>query len=131
MSIKTLDQPGGILETPIQVIAGNVVLKSTRLGRWLDFLYTILQGVGPQLRSEATLNFPNTAAQSSSELTVSVPRASIADSKAVSVTSTVNPANTYWTAYVSAPDEVTVRFNNYSAGAVNPASGTFSVIVFQ
>lgn len=134
MSVLTLGPVGGICRTPIAVtrsMAGAelIIQNDTPLGKWLNLVYSILSGVGPQLRASATLNFPNTAAQTSSELTVSVPGARITDSKGVSVTSTVNPANSYWTAYVSADDVVTVRFNNYSAGAINPASGDFSVIV--
>ena len=38
-------------------------------------------------------------------------------------------ANSCYTAWVSAADTVTVRFNNYSTGALNPAAGTFKIIV--
>jgi hypothetical protein len=38
---------------------------------------------------------------------------------------------TSFTAWVSAANTVTVRFNNYSGAAVDPASGTFRVAVMK
>ena len=40
-------------------------------------------------------------------------------------------ANSCYTAWVSAEDEVTVRFNNYSVGAINPAAGDFTIMVIK
>ena len=45
-----------------------------------------------------------------------------------SATNAIN-ANTCYTAWVSSANTVTIRFNNYSSGTVNPASGTFKVFV--
>lgn len=78
-------------------------------------------------RVTATLDFANTNAQTSSEKTIACPGANIGDM--VIVGSTVNPANSCWTGLVATADIVTVRFNNYSSGAINPASGTFLVTV--
>jgi len=79
--------------------------------------------------NSATLDFPNTGAQSSSELTIAVTGAVVGD--VVQVGATVNNNNSNFTARVSAAGVVSVRFNNYSAVAINPASGTFKVIVWQ
>jgi hypothetical protein len=38
-------------------------------------------------------------------------------------------ANTSYSAWVSAANTVTVRFNNYSSGTVDPASALFKVFV--
>ena len=79
--------------------------------------------------NSATLDFPNTGAQSSSELTITVTGAVVGD--VVTVGTTVNNANSTFTARVSATNIVSVKFNNYGAAAINPASGTFKVIVWQ
>jgi len=40
-------------------------------------------------------------------------------------------ANSSFTAWVSAANTVTVRFNNYSSSSIDPASGTFRVSVIK
>lgn len=78
----------------------------------------------------ATLDFPSTAAQTSSELTITATGATVGDCVILGVPATAN-ANTCYTARVSAADTVTVKFNNYSSAAVDPASGTFKVTVLK
>jgi len=79
----------------------------------------------------AVLDFPNTAAQTSADLTVAVPGARSGDAVQVGVpTGSVN-ANSCFTGFVSANDVVTIRFNNYSAAAIDPAAGTFKVGVMR
>lgn len=79
----------------------------------------------------ANLDFPLTAAQTSSDLTINVPGAADGDSVSLGVPIASQVANTCYTAFVSAPDTVTVRFNNYSAAGVNPAAGNFKVGVVK
>lgn len=132
MAVETLSPITMILRTIIPMSPDNrgvLIEQTSPFGKWLNSIQAIFGNQGPQLRAAATLNFPNTAAQSSSELTISVAGARASEARAVTVVSTTNPANSCWTAYVSANDVVTVRFNNYSAGAINPAIGDFSVIV--
>lgn len=81
------------------------------------------------LTASATLDFPNTNAQLSSDLTISVPGAALGDIVILGVPNGSVNANTCYTAWVSAANTVSIRFNNYSAGAVNPASGAFNVAV--
>lgn len=86
------------------------------------------------LIATATLDFPNTAAGAQSDLTVTVTGAALNDqvfigtpNGSVSATDNVN----FW-AWVSAADTVTIRFNNGNlVAAVDPASGTFKVVVFK
>jgi hypothetical protein len=94
--------------------------------RFLQSLYEWVIGVG---NVTATLDFPNTAAQTSSDLTVSVPGAVDGDEVTLTVPSVSMLASSCYNAWVSAADTVTVRFNNYSAGALDPASGDFRVVV--
>lgn len=79
----------------------------------------------------AILNFPSTAAQTSSVLTVSVTGAVDGQVVSVGVPNASNNDNSCFTAYVSASNVVTVKLNNYSAGAIDPASGTFTITVFK
>lgn len=83
------------------------------------------------LSATATLDFPNTAAQSSSDLTIAVTGAALGDVVLLGVPNSAVNANTCYTAWVSAAGQVSVRFNNYSAGAVDPASAAFRVAVIQ
>lgn len=83
------------------------------------------------LTGSASLNFPNTNAQLSSDLTITVTGAADGDTVALGVPNAAVNANSCYTAWVSAANTVTVRFNNYSALAINPASGTFKATVFK
>jgi hypothetical protein len=80
------------------------------------------------LSASAVLDFPSTATNLSSDLTVSVTGAAVGDVVSLGVEA-APPANTCYTGWVSAADTVTVRFNNYSAGAVDPGSQTYRVQV--
>jgi len=77
----------------------------------------------------ATLDFPSTTTLLSADLTISVTGAADGDVVSIGVPNASVNANTCYTAWVSAANTVTVRFNNYSSGTVNPASGTFKVFV--
>jgi hypothetical protein len=90
---------------------------------------TVRYTLAKTLIGSATLDFGNTSTNISADLTISVTGAATTDF------AIVNPpaanANTCYTAWVSAANTVTVRFNNYSANSVNPASGTFRVTVLK
>ena len=86
---------------------------------------------GTDIRISATLDFPSTAAQSESGLTISVPGAVVGDVVALGVPNAATTATSVYSAWVSATDVVTVRFSNYGAVARDPASGTFTVVVQQ
>ena len=75
------------------------------------------------------MDFPNTDAQKSSDLTITVTGASDGDVVSLGVSNAAMSANTCYTAWVSATNTVTIRFNNYSSIAVNPAQGNFKVFV--
>lgn len=99
---------------------------------WFRFFSDLfeLTGMGRFYASvTATLDFPNTAAQTSSDLTVTVTGALDGDEVTLTVPAVSMLASSCYNAWVSASDTVTVRFNNYSAGALDPASGDFVVVV--
>lgn len=89
--------------------------------------YNITKSLAPV---SAVLDFPNTAAQTSSDLTITVAGALSGDIVNLGVPNTAIISNSCYTAWVSANDTVTVRFNNYDGlTSKNPASATFKVSV--
>ena len=81
------------------------------------------------LTGSATLDFPSTTTLLSADLNITVTGASDGDVVSLGVPNAAVNANTCYTAWVSAANTVTVRFNNFSSGTVNPASGLFKVFV--
>jgi hypothetical protein len=80
----------------------------------------------------AAVTFANTAAQSSNDQTIAVVGAASGDIVSLGVPNGAVLANSAYTAWVSANDVVTIRFNNYSAAAQNPAGPhTFKVQVVK
>ena len=82
------------------------------------------------LRATATLDFPSISAQSQQELTVTVTGAAVGDPAMVAPPAAPNASLVYW-AYVSATNTVTVRAVNPTAGAIDPASASFTVMVLK
>jgi hypothetical protein len=81
------------------------------------------------LTGSATLNFPSTLTMLSADLTITVTGAADGDVVSLGVPNAAVNANTFYSAWVSAANTVTVRFNNYSIGTVDPASALFKVFV--
>jgi len=77
-----------------------------------------------------TLDFPNTALGTVSDLTIAVPNAVVGAPVRLGVPAASVPAAGTFFAWVSAADVVTVRYaNNSTTTAYNPASGDFTVSV--
>lgn len=74
-------------------------------------------------------NFGLTGAQSSTDIVVALTGAALNDPVFIGVPNAAVNADTCYTAWVSSPNNVTIRFNNYSAGAIDPGVGTFKVTV--
>lgn len=84
-----------------------------------------------QVLSAATAkDFGSTAAGQSSEQTISVTGAAVGDPVFLGLPAAPD-ANSGFTAWVSAANTVTVRFHNYSGSPIDPASGTYRVVVFK
>lgn len=109
--------------------ADMALAKFGHLNHIIDMLCCISNSVGSVLTGTATLDFPNTLTLTSSDLTIPVIGAVVGSP--VALGSPIPNANSSYSAFVSASGVVTVRFNNYSAGAINPASGSFTVKVSQ
>lgn len=84
----------------------------------------------PFPQGSATLDFPNTVAGTSSDLTLTVSQARDGDPVMLAVPNGSTVSNGVFTAWISADNTATVRFTNNSLlAALNPASGNFMVMV--
>jgi hypothetical protein len=82
------------------------------------------------LGASATLDFASIAAAASADLTISVTGAAV--NNAVTLGLPAAPtAGLIFQGFVSATNTVTVRATNITAGAVDAASATYSVVVTQ
>jgi len=116
---------------PVTPVSGDVWFDGTDL--FVDngtTTATSRQKVGRILTGSATLDFPDTPSGTSSDLTITVNGAAIGDSVSLGIPSTLL-SDVCFTAFVSAIDTVTVRFNNYGSGSTDPISGTYKVVVFK
>lgn len=82
-----------------------------------------------EITGSAALNFGSIAAQSSASLTLTATGATPGDPVALGIPLAAVTAGIAFTARVSATNTVTVTAHNYTAGALDPASGTFRVRV--
>lgn len=93
-------------------------------GTWSGLGFNIISG-------SAVLDFPNTAGNSSSDLTIAIPGVILGDVVSLGVPNAAALIGTCYTAWVSAANVVSVRFNNYTPGAKNPVSSTFKIKIIQ
>lgn len=89
-----------------------------------------VKAIAQPLSGSATLDFPNTASNDQSDLTIAVTGAVDGDIVALGVPNAATVQGSYF-AWVSATDTITVRFHNTAGGAIDPASGTFKVKVLR
>jgi hypothetical protein len=114
-------------------VSGNLPVTNLNSGTGADAT-SYWRGDGawytPYLTGSDALDFASTSAGNSQDLTISVTGAAVGDPVALG-TPAAPDQDTCFTAFVSATNIVTVRFNNYSSGAVDPASGTYKVKVIK
>lgn len=90
------------------------------------------QKIANEISGSATLNFPSTNGNTKSDLTINgVTGVSEGDVVALGVPNGSVLDHSCYTAWVSATDQITVRFSNYGTGTLDPASGTFKIKVFK
>ena len=87
--------------------------------------------VATRLTGTATLDFGSVAAQSFVDLAVTVTGAATGDCVVLGVPTASVTAGIVFSAWVSATNTVTVRAHNYTAGALDPASGLFKAAVVR
>ncbi len=78
----------------------------------------------------ATLDFPSTPGNESTELTIALAGAVVGNPVILGIPAAPD-ANACFTAYVSAANVVTIRFNNYGTTTKDPASGSYTVSVLN
>ena len=83
------------------------------------------------IKASATLNFPSTGAHSGSDLTVTVTGAAVRDGVVIQPDPAAILANACYTAWVSAANTVTVRYNHYGSGSSDPASNVFDLTIIK
>jgi hypothetical protein len=82
-------------------------------------------------RASATLDFPSTPAQQWSDLTITVTGAVAGKPCYLGATATAMTSGTSFTCFVSSANTVTVRHINHTAGAVDPSSQSYTVVVYK
>ncbi|MFI7630266.1 hypothetical protein [Microbispora rosea] len=82
------------------------------------------------LVASQAVDFSSIAAGAVGTSSVTVTGAKVGDVVALGAPSGVN-ASLIWSGYVSAADTVTIRMFNPTGGAIDPASATWKVAVFQ
>ncbi|MEP7337071.1 MAG: Ig-like domain-containing protein [Acidobacteriota bacterium] len=90
-----------------------------------------IYGIRPVfLSGSATLDFPSTAAGGSQDLTISVSGATVGKPVFLGLPGG-HAAGTSYQAWISSSGTITVRHVNSTGSSVDPASGTFSVLIQQ
>lgn len=102
---------------------------SNSLVTWDNTTHRLEKRASPE--ASATLDFGSTAANTVTDLTITVTGAASGDIVTLGVPNGSVPAGGTFFAWVSATNTVTVRFANNTTGALDPASGTFKVKLIQ
>ncbi|KWX60296.1 hypothetical protein ASJ79_01290 [Mycobacterium sp. NAZ190054] len=85
----------------------------------------------PTLTGTASLSFGSVAAQSFADMSITVPGASLGEPVALGVPVAAITGGIMYSAWVSEANTVTVRAHNYTAGALDPATGTFKATIVR
>jgi len=127
---------GTTVKAPFRYVAGTNVTTIVNGNKEFDGTNEFLSAGGVRytmaktLVATASLNFPSTAAGTSSDLTIAVTGAADGDVVSLGVPIASQVVNGVFSAFVSAANTVTVRFsNNDLVAAIDPAAGTFRVSI--
>jgi hypothetical protein len=96
---------------------------------WIEQVFLCLAGWKRSINATKTHDFGLIAAQSEASTTAAVDKARQGD--AVQVTPLAHTAGISYCGVVTAADTVTIYAQNFTAGAIDPASTTFRIIVLQ
>lgn len=116
----------GHLGYKVLALSLTIIIVILGIASWSPTAYS------PMLVATSTLDFANTAAGTATDLTITVTGAVDGDPVMVGIPNGSTVANGHFVGWVSASNTVTVRFlNNNLLTALNPASGSFKVIVIK
>lgn len=96
---------------------------------WLEQVFRGLTGWSKSMTTSVTHDFGSIAGAAQASTTTTVTGARSGD--AVLVTPSADTTGIIYSGVVTANDTVTIYAKNFTAGAIDPASTTFRVIVFQ
>ena len=119
-------------DVPVLNDNGEIIGRGTwptPWANWLSALYQCVFGWKRTFTGSLIFDFGNILAQSQATTTLVVSGTLIGDVVIVRPTTAVN--GIILDGSVTANGTVTIRAVNYSAGAIDPASQTYRVIVFQ
>jgi hypothetical protein len=109
--------------TPLSVTGNTTVAGSLTVGGGTPIVKVLSVSV--------TISFPALAAQSNSTVPITVTGAAVGDVVTLGMPST-GPANmTTYSAWVSAANTVSVRYQNFSSASTTATSGTFRISVMK
>lgn len=111
------------------IVSKDMLLAKPTWLEWFRSVYYGLFGWKRTFTASKAHDFGNIAAQGEDTTTVTVTGVRSGDAVVVRPTTAVNGIAIDGT--VTANDTVTIRAFNYSSGAIDPASQTYRVIVFQ
>jgi hypothetical protein len=106
-----------------------------QLKRSSTFPYVIQKALEERTRTvfsaTKTIDFASTLTQTRTDNTITVRGAVIGDLVALGIPNAAIVAGGSWFAWVSAADTVTIRYENSTAGTLDPGEGIFKVAVIK
>lgn len=114
----------------VMSVTGTMIVSGTSTLSNLGSSMIGTSQIAGVLTGSGTLDFSSTSAQSNSDLTITVTGAAVGDPVSLAVPATMLDGVSYF-AWVTSANTVTVRLNNYSSSAKDPASGTFKATVIK
>jgi hypothetical protein len=118
------------LQGQMDVRDADIATNATDIATNASAIVTLTTFKDKFLSDTATLDFPSIAAGASQTLTVTVNGAATGDAVIATPPATL-PNGLVPIAYVSSADTVTIRLNNVTASAIDPASASWQVNVIK
>lgn len=110
-------------------IEGDRIKLSGGANNWLQQVWLCLSGMKRTINQIAVIDFGSISAQSQLSTTVTVLNAKVGD--VVIVQPPVDTSGVFYTGVITATGVATVYAKNFTAGAINPPSGTYRLLVIQ
>lgn len=99
-------------------------------GTWQEQVNRALRALAVEFRGTIQLNFPSVGGHSQQELGIGLEGAKVGADMLVTAVNGAPPGLAF-DGFVAAENVVTIRCINYTGGAINPASATYQVMVWN